>query len=1073
MKFNHICLLAGIFFLLLGFTVFAQATSIDFDCANSSSCSMKEYCRPDGYKALLVNNGVCYSFSGDYDGADVISQPCAYPFSSSTTGEHTCAVTIKTTGYGNATGQALQSDEVTSVYINGSLIGTTLDKYANPGQPLNTTFCGIDTQTLRGKVVLSADNSISFSAKASHGIVSVSVNCVLGNGNPKDCSTDLAPIIEDLPDKSLKYYESFTIDLWDYINDYDDSIADIIIDGKVDGNSIVCSLESGRYAHCAATRNLGVSSITVRATDSCGKVDTKSFSVNVSNSPPTLSLPDVEKSCVDNLDYLFDLRNYSWDDALSSRRFQVISDSNSSLVTCNVQDTYFLSCRVNSCSESCANIGVRVTDEFGLYYDDIFKICFGNSAPVWEQIPLQCINSSQYRFIDLTDFAYDAEDGNNLVFSLEQSNSSAVNCVIEDSNFISCSGLNNKHLSNVLTIKATDSAGKYSTTQTTISTNCFDTNTPDNNRIIFEADNKGVCLEQCTSYGTQMKLSNFSGERKCFNFDAESTPYDLLNVSVSNGELCLNDGETTYFTLNANTCGAEQRAYQVRVFAEDTNIELWFDFQVGSCSNFDGFSINEFDGKICKGEEKNLTVMVRNTTMEQKRVYLSADNAMILPYFEKDYVNLSSGEQKAVQLVINAKSLDTGYYNILLSGDAGSYHINKRLEIEVVDCSEIAERTFSLSVPSVCFDVSRGQKFESSFTITRQSCICSECYRNEKEFFLKLLGMPAELSYNSVLLNPNQGKSINYTVFVPQNAPAGHQLLTIAGYDGTEWNSFTEQKLLCLNVLGESKASLIVKTQAKDIVWCGSQIFELELTNNGDFDANYSLSATDTPTGVSISFSESTVNVPKGQSRVIYAVISTNPSAQIRDNQWLKILVKGPVELSAKVYFNVKEKSSFDDLEILSATKQVIMKGNSTASYDIVLRNNTGASVKNVLVSFEDVPNDVNIDSVVIGEILPGGVATVSGIISAGNVDGNFEPVFVVSSGQLINKQTFSLVIEENSLGFGTGMFAGLFGFGAISLIEGLFGSLLLAVLLITLVAVIIYGVTRNTKPSKKEAWLE
>ena len=231
----------------------------------------------------------------------------------------------------------------------------------------------------------------------------------------------------------------------------------------------------------------------------------------------------------------------------------------------------YISCKVKACSDSCTNLTVSTTDELGVTGNDTFKVCFKNKSPEWKSIPSQCINSSKTKFIDLRNYAYDTEDKNNLTYSItNQSNSQAVNCSIADSNYISCALNTNRHLSNTLTIRAADSRGAYSETQTTISTNCFDQNGNDTNgngEVYFESKQTGICLEKCTSYSTQLKLTNNSTERKCFKFDAESFPYNMLKVSVTPDNYCLNSGESSFLTLSANTCGAEQRPYTVKVSA--------------------------------------------------------------------------------------------------------------------------------------------------------------------------------------------------------------------------------------------------------------------------------------------------------------------------------------------------------------------------------------------------------------------------------------------------------------------------------------------------------------------------
>ncbi len=1074
MKMNHICLIAGIILLIISMTVFAHATAITLDCTNPFDCEVKSYCvGVNDIPALLGAWGNCGP-SGTQ---------CDYPFTSSTVGTHSCSVTVKTTGYGNGTGATLQNNEVVAVRINGTLIGTTIDKYANTPSPPGTVWCGIDSQTFTKQVQLNASNTIDIHPEDSLGVVSVLINCQLVGRNCADNAASY-PSISSIEDQSISYLGEFNLDLYDYISDPYDSYSQMTISMSTTGNSVNCSLDSNRYLTCTANGNIGDTTVTVSVENSCDHIATKTFNVSVTNHAPTVFVSDMQKSCVSPLGQLVNLNTYSWDENVSSATYTITSQTDTNLVNCYIDNSHYVSCFVNSCSEACSTVGLRVTDEFGLTGDDSFKLCFNNSTPTWTTLPSTCINKNDSHIINFSNYATDFEDKSNLTYTIDsQSNTSAVNCSIHDSNYLSCTLQTNQHLSSTLTIKATDNGGKYTTTQMVVNTNCYDGNGDDTNDgsglIFLEATDTDVCLEKCTSYGTQMKLTNNSLERKCFSFDSESNHNDLLKTSVSNSNVCLNSMETTYLTLGVNTCGSEDRDYTVRVYDRDSNVELSLDFEVGSsCSNFDGFKIEEFDGKVCRGEEKSLTVNVTNKTNDEKRIYLSADNAFVLPYFEDDYVQLNGGQTKQVQLVINARNLPIDHYAISLSGDSENYHIEKRLDVEVVDCSNIAERTFVLSSPEICYDVKRGQSFESQFSINRLAGECCDCVYSPKNFFFEIYGMPSVISYNQVSLNAGDSKVINYTVTVPADAPVGHQLITLNAADGQEWNSYTEQKSICLNVLGEDKAGIVVKTQSKDITWCGTEIFEVELNNTGDFDANYTLSSSDVPCGVSVSFSEYSVTLKKHESKTIYVAVSTNPSSQVKDNQKFKIIVNGPVQLSAIIYFNIKEKTSFDDLEILSSSKQINTKGNSNATYDIVIRNNSDSVMNNVVVYVENMPKDVNFQTITINTLSPGEVTTVTGNIIIGDTNGYYESVFVVSSNGMVNKAPFAIWIDYNpkqssSAGFNgvSGLFGAGFGIFGINF-GGLLAIAFLAILLIVLVAVIILGIAAITKQKKREVWL-
>lgn len=1025
MKFNHFCLLAGMLLIVLSMSVFANAA-----CAtNDSSCS---------------------------DCIDNI-----YHTNTSTT--------TSTCSFCNSTPSTCSTCSTCSACDPAPTCSTC-------GCPLPVNgVCGTDVNTCsKGTFADVADSSTLYKWNCVGLHSGTTANCT--KDKPVDpCTTDLAPYILELPNKTITYKQNLRIDLWDYVKDSDDFQSELEITNlyitDINSESAVCTVASNRYLSCNGN-DLGITTISVNVEDSCGKHASKQFDINVTNSAPSIYIPNQEVDCVQNVNKLIDLYDYSSDEDKQLLDFNIISQSNPYFANCYLTENHFLFCAISSCSDANNIVQVRATDIFGLYSETTFMLNVKNKTPVWNNISSVCINESKTKFVDLRNYVTDTEDKNNLTFHFNQTSVNGLSCSLVDSNFISCTLESNDKLSVVLDLSATDSKGKSSSTSFTVSSNCFDSN---NGVIHFSAETYGVCLETCSTYSLPIYLKNDTNAKKCFDFDSSSSPYNYLNTSLSQNKLCLNSKEETNITLSVNSCGAEERKYNVSVFDNDSNLSMDFKFEVGTCSNFDGFKIEEFDGTVCAGERKDVSVLVKNTTSSSKKIYLSADNEMVLPHFDNEYITLNGGEQKTVQLTINAIALQAGTTeSVSISGDADSYHIEKQVYFDVVDCSNIVKRTFTLSAPNVCFDVKRGQTLESQFSVRRESNSGSNCSTQRKDFFLNIAQASSELSYSTVSLKEGEGKTILYSLIVPTDISAGKNYVTINASDGSEWDSFTQTKDICLNVLPESSSSFYVKTQAKDIIWCGSSIFDVEIVNNGDLDETYSLSAFEVPTGVNVSFSEDRFTVRKGTSKTIFVSVSTNPSSIVGDNQKIQLKLNGSTQLTSTIYFNVKEKTTFDDLQILSATSEIDIKGNSSASFDLVVRNNSEKDLNNIKITIESLPDGVSMDDIVIPSLAAGELTNVSGKITALDVNGDYSPVFVVSSSQLVNKKGFTLHIEKNN-GVFAGMFSAFFSFGGNNILDfsGIMGFVILAIILIVLVWLITLGLAIITKPKQREVWME
>lgn len=1058
MKFNHFCLIAGIFLIVLSISVFANAACANTSDSACSACISNLYSNPTVTTSACGTPPTCGSNP---------TSPCPAPV---------CGTTLNSCTRGNF----FDVSDSSTQYIwsckdnTGASVCCTLNKPC-------TGICGNEVNTCEGGNFVDMNDS---STQLIWGCAGLSTTTTCTANRPIDpCVVDLPPYFLEIPNQTITYKENISIDLWDYVKDSDDFQNELNIDVFVSAGNvgnldfIDCEIVSNRYFECSVN-GIGEMAFSIGANDSCGKsVYSNYFSINVTNSAPRISITDKAITCTQNLTQLIDLYDYSADEDKQLLDFNIISQSNPYFANCYIlPEDHYISCSLASCNAGVNDIRVRTTDIFGLSAESTFRLSVLNNAPVWKEINSVCINDSKTKFIDLRNYVSDTEDKNNLFFSLTQSNLNGLTCSIVDSNFISCTLSSNQKLVNTLDLNAMDSKGKSSSTRFIVSSNCFDTNY---GSISFQAETYGVCLEKCSTYSLPITIANDTNERKCFDFDSRSSPYNYLDTFVSPGEFCLNKGEESKIILSANSCTAEERRYDVSVFDKDSDLSMDFKFEVGTCTNFDGFRVEEFDGTICQGEKKEFSVLVTNTSTVKKKIYLSAENEMILPHFNEEYVVLEGRSSEYVSLMVNAIALKEGTTEVVsISADGEDYHIQKELYFDVVNCSEVIKSTFDLSVPSVCFDVRRGQTLESQFTIRRETD-GSNCSTKTKDFFLGIAGASSELSYDKVSLKLGESKTIVYSIVVPSDLAAGRNYVTVNANDGDEWNSFTQSKDVCLNVLAESNSSFYVRTQSKDIIWCGSNVFEVEVVNNGDLDETYSLSTIEVPIGVNVNFSEERFTVRKGESKIIYVSVSTNTTSRVADNQKIQLRLNGSTQLTSTIYFNIKEKTTFDDIQILSSTAEINMNGNSSAPFDLLIRNNSEKDLNQVIISIESLPEGVEFDTITVNLLKAGQSMKVEGRITAGDVNGTFAPVFVVSSTQLVNKKEFVLNIEKNE-GVFSGLFTGLFSFGAnpfsLGGLEngGLFGLFILAVILIVLVWIITLGVLSVSKTKKqKEVWME
>ncbi len=883
------------------------------------------------------------------------------------------------------------------------------------------------------------------------------------------CTTNEGPVIErQIPDRTISYLDSTYIDLWDYIDDYDDSFTELNWEVEYDGDSVACIFDDERYLLCNSTIELGTTTIFISVTDPCGESAETDFDITVTNSRPNLSVPNQTKSCEADLDKFIDLRTYSWDEDIDGLYYDISGFTNTDFLECEIVDDYYLSCEVIDCVEDYTDISITVFDVFGEYYEDTFRFNINDFAPIWKQLPSGlCINSPTQKIIDLSKYVYDLEDGNIQDFNIvSQSNTSFLNCQITDTTFLSCNYVGNAHGSSNIVIRATDSIGQQVDATLTLTANCFNT-------VIFEATEHSVCMENFTTHSIELSIKNNSGEKKCYDFDLDADRD--LQASLTQENICVNDKETRKFTLSLVPLREAKGDYVVKVYSIDDdylydgNLSMDFDISVGNCKSFDGFRINEFDGKICQGKKEIIDVEVVNSTTSDKTIALNADNSFLLPYFAKKNVFVPANSSVDTELVINADGLALGYHNVYLRGTALGYVIEKHLEVEVVDCSSVDKRTFYLEVPPTCFDVRRGGSINSIFTVKRTNDGCGNYYRDERLINFAIYGMPSALSYNSALLDCGEEKAVNFTINVPADARAGAHLISIVGTE----SDYTETKDICINVLGENSARVLLKDAYKEIIQCDTAIFELEVINDGDLEQTFTVSTLAIPGGINISINPTSFVLKKGESKIVYISVSTNASTPIKNGYSVGIVVQGNGQTyNSTLTFDVIEGTlGKESIEFLSYSQEISAKGNTNVKYYLMLRNNTSTPM-DLHIFLDNLPNDINGEELWINNVLPGEVRELSGTIWIGDTNGDYSLGIVATNGINTNKKELTLHVEANPLD--QGFVFGLFGFSIA--FNDFMQAGVLAIFLILLLYLVIIGfasVSKSSSFEQSEPWME
>ena len=199
-----------------------------------------------------------------------------------------------------------------------------------------------------------------------------------------------SPNISNLPDVQIRENSSARdriINLFSYASDSEDNDTelDFRITNQTNQSLIYCFVGSDRYISCdAPSRNrTGTSTVTVRVHDTDGRTDTDSFNVRVSSNGGNdeleiAGLPDVtvEENSGDE-DRLTDLFDYttSDNDDLEDLDFRILSQSNTSLIFCSIEDDRYFGCEApREDSTGTSTIVIEVEDSQNNTSTDSFRV---------------------------------------------------------------------------------------------------------------------------------------------------------------------------------------------------------------------------------------------------------------------------------------------------------------------------------------------------------------------------------------------------------------------------------------------------------------------------------------------------------------------------------------------------------------------------------------------------------------------------------------------------------------------------------------------------------------------------
>ena len=468
--------------------------------------------------------------------------------------------------------------------------------------------------------------------------------------------------------------------------------------------------------------------------------------------------------------------------------------------------------------------------------------------------------------------------------------------------------------------------------------------------ITPEAGNATVSRND--SIGLRFKIKNLDEER-CIDLDTEHDE-SYIETNLITDRVCLNENESVNVTLTIRTENAPKGNYSIWLLAESGSdeAESRISLHVGEEPEieFVGYS-----NDICRGKKEFINILVRNNSNEFKEVELQAENEMLLPYFERDELDLSPFEEKYVKLWLHPSPYSSiGRREISMFAITDDEIAKEILSVDIEDCEEEQTMDFRLRTAQSCLSVEKGKDEKIYFTVENRS-------DEETKFFFSAGGeINATLNATSAWLEGDEEREFYFKVNMNKNSDTKDYNVSLR-----VWNEdFGIQKSICIRPKKGHFSSVEVEENNLEIAQCKSAVFTIIVRNLGDYREDFSLELENSHNDVEAVLSSDEFELGKNESREIYVSVNLLEDMQLGTYEIDLVTETDNQEFRNEIRFKVVEEiqGNTDSLTGVSVTgyaSSVSMDENSSKALLVSLKNNSDQTVSGITVRLLQLPNSL------------------------------------------------------------------------------------------------------------------
>ncbi|GEM_PF-3835269 len=516
----------------------------------------------------------------------------------------------------------------------------------------------------------------------------------------------------------------------------------------------------------------------------------------------------------------------------------------------------------------------------------------------------------------------------------------------------------------------------------------------------FSLEKNTVSLSRGQSVGIALTITNQSGAQSCYTVSGILGYEQKRNVEISGsqGQICLNAGESTTATITVTALGNAYFGNYVAgiqlagtgtgTFTKNLMVNV-LDFG----NSYYGQGSGGYDGQIglqrlspyliCRDDRfsAKIRLLVSNNGPTPANLSISGQHELLLPEFKYPDLALNSWASQEVEMEINFNSTTApGEYRIPVRASLNGTLVQREIAISLQDCQK---NFFDLTVNPGSISLQRNGSAGFYATIANRTADTQTINVSADS------DIPLLLDATSVTLGPYQSRQVYMVATARDDQNDGAHEIAVYAWNMDE----NEQRTVTAYVAGEHKITLWAQNNDFDARICSpgsGQSFEVTVYNSGTYTENVSLYIDNPDRAIGTKLSVQNFTLAKGQSKkAVVAALAGNDAQKGRHTINLRAYASGYPQSSQSIglRFTVADANPGampGALEIASYPKSIELPAGSEKGVPIVVANNGTLPLENVKVRITGLGDGVSFGTLGIGNIAPGKSSTALGKISAG-----------------------------------------------------------------------------------------